>query len=148
MATRKNVRRKATKKAATRKTKPAAKAPKVRNGLITHTELASADPVATKAWCQKVLGWRFGPPMATQNGDYHMWDFGNRTGGGIRNHNPPETPGSIPYVEVPDIGKAYRKALAAGAREMMSPVEVPGSAGSIAIVMAPGGPAIGFWGPK
>jgi hypothetical protein len=30
-------------------------------GWITHTELASADPAATKLWCAKVLGWTFKP---------------------------------------------------------------------------------------
>ena len=32
-------------------------------GWITHTELASADPTATKAWCAKVLGWTFMPSV-------------------------------------------------------------------------------------
>ncbi|HEX6129846.1 MAG TPA: hypothetical protein VF071_12570 [Candidatus Limnocylindria bacterium] len=28
-------------------------------GQITHTDLASTDPDATRAWCERVLGWTF-----------------------------------------------------------------------------------------
>lgn len=126
--------------------KPAA--PKVRAGVITHTELASADPSATRAWCAKVLGWKFGPSMPTPAGPYHMWRFESGTGGGIRSNNPPEVPGSIPYAEVADIKATYAKALAAGATEMFAPDQLPGGMGWIAIVAAPGGVPIGFWGMK
>jgi predicted enzyme related to lactoylglutathione lyase len=125
-----------------------AAAPKVRAGLITHTELASADPPATRAWCAKVLGWKFGQPMPTPTGPYHMWRFDNGTGGGIRANNPPEVPGSIPYCEVADIKATYSRALAAGATEMFPPEQLPGGMGWIAIVAAPGGVAIGFWAMK
>src|SRR6267143_5643378 len=75
---------------------------KIRPGYISHTEIASANPGATKVWLQEVLGWKFLEPMPTPNGPYHMWTFGNNTGGGLRTNNLPETPGSIPYVEVVD----------------------------------------------
>ena len=55
-----------------------------RTGVITHTELGSTDPLATRDWAREVLGWEFGPPMPTPTGDYHMWRFENGTGGGIR----------------------------------------------------------------
>jgi predicted enzyme related to lactoylglutathione lyase len=122
--------------------------PKVRPGLITHTELASADPHATRAWCEKVLGWKFGQAMPTPTGPYHMWRFNNGTGGGIRANNPPEVPGTIPYCEVVDIQATYSKALAAGATAMFRPEQLPDGMGWIAIVAAPGGVAIGFWASK
>lgn len=122
--------------------------PKVRPGQITHTELASADPAATKEWCARVLGWEFGPSMPTPAGPYDMWRFDNGTGGGLRANNPPEVPGSIPYCEVEDIQATYATALAAGAQEMLAPEQLPGGMGWIAIVAAPGGVAIGFWGVK
>ncbi len=123
-------------------------AAKIRPGVITHTELASAAPLATRAWCQKVLGWKFGQAVPTPAGPYHMWRFGNGTGGGIRANNPPEFPGSIPYCEVPDIQATYSKALASGAAEMSRPEQLPGGMGWIAIVAAPGGVTIGFWAKK
>ena len=129
---------------------PAAKpaASKVRQGVITHSELASADPEATRAWCQKALGWKFGPAMPTPAGPYHMWQFENGTGGGIRANNPPEVPGTIPYCEVANIKQSFARAIAAGATGMLDPQPLPGGMGWIAIVSAPGGVAIGFWSMK
>jgi uncharacterized protein len=158
MATRKAVRKKAKKvakkRSAPRRAKRAvassrkAAAPKIRPGTITHTELASAEPMATRAWCQKVLGWKFGQAVPTPAGPYHMWQFENGTGGGIRSNNPPETPGTIPYCQVADIKATYSRALAAGATGMFPPDQLPGGMGWIAIVAAPGGVPIGFWSMK
>jgi uncharacterized protein len=139
-------RRSTTKRAAAKKKRPTVR--KIRAGVITHTELASADPQATRTWCERVLGWKFGEPMPTPDGPYHMWRFANETGGGIRANNPPEVPGSIPYCEVADIHSTFSKAIAAGATEMLTPQALPGGAGFIAIVAAPGGVAIGFWAMK
>jgi uncharacterized protein len=153
-ATKKSAKKSAKKRPVARRPRRAAASarkagpPKVRPGLITHTELASADPPATQAWCQQVLGWKFGPPMPTPAGPYHMWRFDNGTGGGIRSNNPPEVPGSIPNCEVADIKATYAKALAAGATGMFPPEQLPGGMGWIAIVGAPGGVAIGFWASK
>ncbi len=158
MATRKSAKQKpqklAKKQATTRRPKrPVASArkptaPKARLGLITHTELASADPIATRTWCARVLGWKFGPAVPTPTGPYHMWRFEGGTGGGIRANIPPEAPGSIPYCEVANIKASFAKALAAGATTMFPPEALPGGMGWIAIVAAPGGVAIGFWAPK
>ncbi len=152
---RKSAKKRSAKRGATKRSsakRPSAKAapaPKIRQGVITHTELASADPTATKQWCQQVLGWKFGESMPTPAGPYHMWRFDSmQTGGGIRANNPPEVPGSIPYVEVTSIRDTYAKALDAGAREMLWPQELPGGMGWIAIVAAPGGVPIGFWAMK
>ncbi|MCA1810404.1 MAG: hypothetical protein LC623_00120 [Halobacteriales archaeon] len=138
--------------AASRKASPkkaaAPAARKIRPGAITHTELASSDPTATKQWAEKTLGWKFGDSMPTPNGPYHMWRFGENMGGGIRANNPPETPGTVPYVEVSDINASYQKALRNGATEMLPPQEIQGGMGWIAIVQAPGGPAVGLWGTK
>lgn len=134
--------------------KPAAKKPtppaqrKLRPGFISHTELVSADPPATKAWLESVLGWKFSSMPMPDGSQYHMWDFGDRMGGGIRGVTGPEPPGTVPYCEVPDIKAAHAKAVKAGAKEMVPPTSIPGSGGWISVVQAPGGPAIGFWGEK
>jgi len=146
---RKAARRAVVRKPARRKSssprKPAAAAPVSRIGAITHTELASADPSATRAWCERVLRWSFMEPVPTPAGPYHMWRFPIGTGGGIRANNPPEVPGSIPYCEVASIQETYAAALRAGATEMLAPQELPGGMGWIAIVAAPGGVPFGFW---
>lgn len=41
-------------------------------GWITHTDLASRDPAATKAWCAKVLGWTFKPSLPVPGGEEMM----------------------------------------------------------------------------
>ena len=144
----KRVAKKATARPKRAAAAPKAAAPWKRQGVITHTELASADPGATKAWCEKVLGWKFGESVPTPNGPYHMWRFANNTGGGIRSVNPQEPGGSIPYCEVSDIKAIYARSLAAGATGMFEPSPLPNGMGSIAIVGAPGGVAIGFWSAK
>jgi predicted enzyme related to lactoylglutathione lyase len=143
--------RKPASKPAPKRARATAKAPTplaIRPGVITHTEFASADPPATKAWCAKVLGWKFGAAVPTPTGPYHIWRFPNDTGGGIRASNPPEAPGSVPYCEVRNIRATFRKALDAGAREVVPPQQLPDGTGWIAIVAAPGGPPIGFWSSK
>jgi predicted enzyme related to lactoylglutathione lyase len=117
------------------------------NGWITHTDLASANPVATRQWCEKVLGWTFRPPFSVPGGsDVHLFAYSDTGGGAVRANNPPEVPGSIPYVHVEDAQAAYDTALREGAEEMMSPTRVMEGV-TIAIVRAPGGVPIGFSGP-
>src|SRR5260221_2441004 len=115
-------------------------------GWITHTELASSDPAATKAWCASVLGWTFKPSFPTPAGEYHLFAYSDKGGGGIRSNNPPEVPGSIPYIHVADARTSFEKALREGAEAMMPPERVMEGV-TIAIVRAPGGVPIGFSGP-
>jgi uncharacterized protein len=115
-------------------------------GWITHTEFASSDPAATKAWCATVLGWTFKPSFSTPGGEYHLFTYSDKGGGGIRSNNPPELPGSVPYVHVPDARAAFEMALREGAEAMMAPERVMEGV-TIAVVRAPGGVPIGFSGP-
>jgi uncharacterized protein len=114
-------------------------------GWITHTDLASNDPVATKAWATRVLGWKFKPPLPPPNEAVQMFYYSDKGGGAVRNNNPPEIPGSIPYIHVRNTQAAYDKALQEGAEEMLSPTKVMDGV-TIAIVRAPGGVPIGFSG--
>ncbi|MEA3190938.1 MAG: uncharacterized protein QOD77_1520 [Thermoplasmata archaeon] len=137
----KPVRKAAPKKAAVQATR------KIRPGFISHTELVSSDPAATKAWAAATFGWDISSMPMPGGSPYHMWRFNEGQGGGIRANNPPEAPGTIAYVEVPDIKAGFAKALKGGAREMLAPMAIPGG-GWMAIVQAPGGPAVGLWGTK
>src|SRR2546425_7257359 len=117
-------------------------------GWITPTELASSDPAATQAWCAKVLGLRFQPSFPIPGGgEYHLFAYSDKGGGGIRPTNPPDVPGSIPYVHVADTRAAFETALREGAEEMFPPERVMKGV-TIAIVRAPGGVPIGFSGPE
>jgi hypothetical protein len=115
-------------------------------GWITHTDLVSADPTATKTWCAEVLGWTFKPSFPTPAGEYHLFVYSEQGGGGIRSSSPAEVPGSMPFVHVADAHAAFEKALREGAQEMMAPERVMDGV-TIAIVRAPGGVPIGFSGP-
>ena len=79
-------------------------------------------------------------------GEVHLFAYSAQGGGGVRPTNPPELPGSIPYVHVPDAAAAFAKALKEGAEEMMAPTRVMEGV-TVAIVRAPGGVPIGFSGP-
>jgi|SRR5215831_6603537 len=115
-------------------------------GWITHTDLASLDPGATKAWCAKVLGWKFKPPFQVPGGEVHLFRYSTKGGGAVRSVNPPEIAGSLPYVHVADTTAAFARALEAGAVEMMPPTRIMEGV-TVAIVRAPGGVPIGFSGP-
>lgn len=115
-------------------------------GWITHTELASSDPAATREWCSAVLGWTFMPSFPAPEGDYHLFSYSDQGGGGIRKVNSAETPGSVPYVHVRDTRAAFATALNSGAEEMLPPTSVMEGV-TIAIVRAPGGVPVGISGP-
>lgn len=115
-------------------------------GQITHTELSSTDPAATRDWCATVLGWTFQPPFPTPAGDYHLFAYSQTGGGGIRRTEPNEAPGSTPTVHVENTQVAYDAALAAGAESIAPPHKVMDGV-CIALVRAPGGILIGFSGP-
>ena len=115
-------------------------------GHITHTELISADSLATKSWCAKVLGWTFRPPMTVPGGEYHLFVYSDKGGGGIRQTGPDEQPGSVPTVHVEDAQAAFDLAIREGAQELVRPVRVMEGV-TIALVRAPGGVTIGFSGP-
>jgi uncharacterized protein len=116
-------------------------------GWITHTELASSDPMATKAWCAKVLGWTFQPNSRMPDGrEYHLFAYSDKGGGGIRPISQSETPGSSFSVHVADTRASFEKALREGAEAIVPPTQVmPGV--TIAVVRAPGGVPIGLSGP-
>ena len=115
-------------------------------GWITHTELASEDPSATRDWCAQVLGWSFQDPFETPAGEYHLFAYSDSGGGGVRATAPAEMPGSTPTVHVRDTQAAFQAAIAAGAEAVSPPHDVmPGV--RVAMVRAPGGVLIGLSGP-
>lgn len=116
-------------------------------GWITHTELQSADPLATKSWCAKVLGWTFTQTMPMpEGGEYHLFAYSDQGGGGVRGLMPDESPGSSFTVHVADAHEAYARALTEGAEPVTPPFRVMEGV-TIAVVRAPGGVRVGFSGP-
>ncbi len=116
-------------------------------GWITHTELQSADPLATKSWCAKVLGWTFTQTLPTPDGSgYHLFAYSDKGGGGVRALQGDESPGSNFTVHVADAHEAYATALTEGAEPVTPPYRVMEGV-TIAVVKAPGGVRVGFSGP-
>ena len=116
-------------------------------GHITHTELASKDPKATREWCGKVLGWNFMAEFPTPAGEYHLFTYAEKAGGGIRSTAEGETPGTTPFIHVANTDEAFEKALSEGAEAVAHPeTQMPGV--RTALVRAPGGVLIGFSGPS
>jgi uncharacterized protein len=115
-------------------------------GWITHTDFASTDPAATRAWCERVLGWTFQPAFPTPAGELHLFAYSDSGGGGIRMNAPDETPGSTPTVHVQDTRRTYDAALAEGAEGVRPPTKIMDGV-CVATVRAPGGMLIGFSGP-
>jgi uncharacterized protein len=116
-------------------------------GWITHTELASADAKATREWCASVLGWQFMPSFPTPSGEYHLFAYSEKGGGGIRSVVDGEHTGSTPFIHVANTDESFAKALKEGAKQIMSPTtQMPGV--RTALVQAPGGVMIGFSGPS
>lgn len=116
------------------------------HGWITHTELASDDPEATRNWCTDVFGWAFQPAFPSPAGDYHLFAYSEQGGGGIRQTASGEAPGSMPTVHVDDTDEAYRAALAAGAKSVEEPYDIMAGV-RIALIRAPGGVPLGLSGP-
>lgn len=116
------------------------------HGWITHTELVSDDPGATRDWCASVLGWAFQPVFLSPAGDYHLFAYSDQGGGGVRQTAAGESPGSTPTVHVEDTDQVYQAALNAGAEAVAEPHDImPGV--RIALVRAPGGVLLGLSGP-
>jgi len=117
------------------------------NGWITHTEFASTDPRAMKTWCSKVLGWKFRPSFPMPDGEYILFTYSDKGGGGIRSVSRPDEASTVPYVQVANVKATFDKAIRAGAEVMMAPEKILDDL-VIAVVRAPGGVAIGLAGPK
>ena len=116
-------------------------------GWITHTDFASTDPAATRAWCAKVLGWTFKPSVPMQDGsEYHLFFYAQQGGGGIHQAGPRDATGSLPYVHVADAHASFEQAIREGAEQVMAPTRIMEGV-TLAIVRAPGGVPIGLSGP-
>jgi predicted enzyme related to lactoylglutathione lyase len=115
-------------------------------GWITHTNIVSSDPEASKKWCAKVFGWEFKPSMRTATGDYYLFAYADQGGGGIRAAGPAESPASVPFVHVANVRAAFDQAIREGATEVTAP-HAPMEGVAIAVVRAPGGFLIGLSGP-
>jgi len=121
------------------------------HGTFYWNELMTRNVEGAKKFYADTLGWSFdGMPMPDGGGTYWLATIEGTPVGGILDISGSEF-GSVPeswmaYIAVDDVEARVKKATAAGAKLMKPIFEVPG-VGRIAILLEPGGAAIGWMTP-
>ena len=121
------------------------------HGTFYWNELMTRNVEGAKKFYADTLGWGFDAmPMPGGSGSYWVATMNGEPIGGMFDINAPEF-GQVPenwmsYIAVDDIDARVAKATKAGAKLMKPIFEVPG-VGRIAILMEPGGAAIGWITP-
>jgi predicted enzyme related to lactoylglutathione lyase len=111
---------------------------------VVHLELHTSDRERAQRLYAELLGWR--PERVDANcGSYLALALGTGLGGGIV-ECPTDRPLWLPYVEVPDVGAATKRARELGASVLLDPREGP--AGWRSVVTTEAGGEIAFWQQK
>jgi predicted enzyme related to lactoylglutathione lyase len=120
------------------------------HGTFHWNELMARDVTAAKKFYADTIGWTY-DGMPTPDGQtYWVAKMGDQPVAGLFDISGPDYQGMpdgwMPYLAVDDVDARIKKAVAAGARVMKPPFDVPGI-GRIAILMEPGGAGIGWITP-
>ena len=108
-------------------------------GSITHVELYSEDPAATRAFYEDVVGWAF-----EETGGYTMARPPTPPAGGIMPAGEPMPIGTLCYLLVEDATETMAAVEAAGGTVVREPFDVEGW-GTMAVFGAPGGLTFALW---
>jgi predicted enzyme related to lactoylglutathione lyase len=111
---------------------------------VVHLELHTRHLRGARALYAELCGWRE-EHIQSDSGSYLALELGGGLGGGMV-ECPTERPLWLPYVEVPQIGKATDAARLRGATVLLEPREGP--AGWRSVVATPAGGEIAFWQSK
>jgi uncharacterized protein len=119
------------------------------HGSFYWNELMARDVEKAKTFYSSSVGWKFDAmPMA--EGTYWVAKMDDKPVGGIFPMSGANFVGVpehwIPYLAVDNVDARLQKAIAAGARVMRQPFDVP-EVGRIAILHEPGGAVIGWITP-
>jgi uncharacterized protein len=110
---------------------------------VVHLELHTGDLAGARDFCAALLGWRTERIDAGAAGDYLALDLGGRRlGGGMIGCGTPR-PLWLPYVEVPDVDAATRRARELGASVLLDPRDGP--AGRRSVVASPVAGELALW---
>jgi predicted enzyme related to lactoylglutathione lyase len=113
-------------------------------GTFSWHELATSDNEAAFAFYSALFGWDAITRMDMGPiGTYLIYGWNGQQRGGmyISPADKPMPPNWLPYVSVPDADAGYAQATSNGAKEMMSPMDVPGGS-RIAAFFDPTGAAL------
>jgi predicted enzyme related to lactoylglutathione lyase len=121
---------------------------------FVHAELATTDVPKAKAFYGKLFDWKLKDlpfkrgKAPTPAGAYTIIEVGQGVGGGIMQQCIPDAPSAwMPYVYVPDIKAATRKAKKLKATVVKDVTAVEGM-GWLSIIEDPTGAMLGLWEPK
>jgi predicted enzyme related to lactoylglutathione lyase len=115
-----------------------------RPNSVVHLELHTGDGEAARGFYAGLFGWR-AEAVESGAGPYLALGLGGGVGGGVVECGL-ERALWIPYVEVPAIGAATRRARELGASVLLPPREGPG--GWRSVVSVPAGGQVACWQPK
>jgi len=111
---------------------------------VVHLELHTGDLGDACAFYTRLLGWH-SELIETRCGSYRALDPGDGLTGGVVDCGT-QRPLWLPYVEVPQIAAATKRAQRLGASVLVEPREGP--AGWRSVVAAPDAGELAFWEPK
>ena len=119
------------------------------HGSFFWNELNTHDAERAKAFYGATLGWSY-DAMPMPDGTYWVAKLDGKPVGGIFPLNAPQFKGVpehwMSYLAVDNVDARVKKAIAAGAKVMREPWDVPG-VGRIAMLQEPGGAGIGWITP-
>lgn len=115
-----------------------------RTNSVVHLELHTGDLETARAFYTALFGWR-ATAVESGAGPYMAMGLGGRLGGGLVECGL-EPALWLPYVEVPEIVAATRRAAERGAKVLLPPREGP--AGWRSVVSTAAGGQVAFWQAK
>jgi predicted enzyme related to lactoylglutathione lyase len=107
---------------------------------FVYIQLQTSDPERAATFYRDLLGWTIddGP-------GYREIDVGGGTAGGMMQSRSPQAPSFwLPYVSVPDVDGAARRAEELGARIVVPPTDAPGK-GRFSVIADPTGATFALW---
>jgi uncharacterized protein len=120
------------------------------HGTFYWNELLVRNVEGAKKFYRDTLGWSYDAMPMPGGGTYWVATMDGQPVGGLFDITGPEfkdVPESwMSYIAVDDVDARLKKAVAAGAKVMKEPFDVPG-VGRIAVLLEPGGAGIGWMTP-
>ena len=121
------------------------------HGKFCWNELNTRDVERAKRFYGDALGWSFEAMPMDEGMTYWLINMGDESVGGIFDISDPfykDLPESwLSYIAVDNVDARVAKAVRAGAKVMKPAFDVPG-VGRIAILLEPGGAAVGWMTPS
>ena len=120
------------------------------HGTFYWNELMTRNVAGAKKFYADTMGWSYDAMPMAGGSTYWVAKMNGEPVGGVMDISAPEF-GPVPenwmsYIAVDDVDARVNKAVKAGAKVMKPAFDVPG-VGRIAVLMEPGGAAIGWMTP-